>query len=116
MNTLKHSRKEEITHIRTLILGANAHITEHVKWNAPSFCLNDEDRITFRLQPGDRIQLIFHRGAKPKDSSNFVFEDSSGLLEWITKDRAVVTFADMDDVKSKTAKLKKLVRRWVASS
>jgi hypothetical protein len=33
------------------------------KWNAPSFRHAGEDRVTFRLQPGDKLQLIFHRGA-----------------------------------------------------
>ena len=49
---------------------------EHVKWNAPSFCYAGVDRVTFRLQPGNRLQLVLHRGAKVRDdAADFRFED-----------------------------------------
>ena len=39
--------------------------------------------MTFRLRPGDRLQLVLHRGAKVRDdAADFRFEDDSGLLEW----------------------------------
>jgi hypothetical protein len=39
---------------RTDVLASDDGITEHVKWNAPSFCYAGVDRVTFRLQPGNR--------------------------------------------------------------
>jgi hypothetical protein len=88
-----------------------------IKWNARSFFIDDDDRITFWLQPGDRVQLIFHRGAMRRDdATTFSFEDRSGLLEWVAKDRAVVTFHDLGDVKAKSAALKDLVRRWMTAT
>lgn len=114
---MKHSRKDEIEAVRAIVLSADSNITERIKWNAPSFCIDDDDRITFRLQPGDRVQLIFHRGAKKRtDSATFTFEDNSGLLEWAANDRAVVTFRDLDDIKSKSAALKGLVAQWMATT
>lgn len=116
LKKLKHPLKKEIEKLREIILSADKDISEHIKWNAPSFCYNGDDRVTFRLQPGNRLQLIFHRGAKVKDATDFVFEDTTGLLEWITRDRAAVTFTNIRDVDTKKAALKKLVNQWMQST
>ena len=64
MSGLRHPRKNEIEAVRSSILASAPGITERVKWNVPSFGSVGDDRVTFRLQPGNRVQLIFHRGAK----------------------------------------------------
>ncbi len=116
LKRLKHPLKEEIEKVRAIILDSNKQITEHIKWNAPSFCYMGDDRVTFHLHAKDRIQLIFHRGAKAKDSKGFSFEDSTGLLEWVARDRAVVKLHDMNDVKAKKAALVKVVNQWMKST
>ena len=89
-------------------------ISEHIKWNAPSFRYGGEDRVTFRLQPGNRFQLIFHRGAKVRaDTADFVFQDGTGLLTWLTPDRGLVEFLDLQSVESRRADVVALVNRWV---
>jgi hypothetical protein len=73
-----------------------------------------EDRLTFQLRRPDRIQLVFHRGAKVRaDAGSFAFDDPTGLLEWAAPDRAVVTFTDVIEVEAHTAALAGLVSRWV---
>ncbi|MFP2903474.1 DUF1801 domain-containing protein [Pyxidicoccus sp. 3LFB2] len=116
MSELDHPLKDAIEVVRAAILGSHKDITEHIKWNAPSFCFKGEDRVTFRLQPKNRFQLIFHRGAKVKDSKGFVFEDASGLLEWVAADRAVVSLQDLKDAKAKKTALVKLVTSWMKST
>jgi hypothetical protein len=117
LRDLKHGRKDEVEAVREIILSAHPGITEQIKWNAPSFCIDGDDRITFRLQPGDRVHLVFHRGARKRDdATTFSFEDGSGLLEWVARDRALVTFEDLDDVKAKRAAFKDLVRRWMIAT
>jgi hypothetical protein len=54
--------------------------------------------VTLRLQPQNRLQIIFHRDARVKDSTNFVFDDSTGLLHWITADRASVTVRNAAEI------------------
>lgn len=116
MKALDHPLKEGVQQLRIAILRSNEQITEHVKWKAPSFCYGGEDRVTFRLHPGDRIQLIFHRGARTRtDSDEFQFDDSTGLLKWRTGDRAVVTLDDMADVGARQDELVDLVNRWVVA-
>ena len=111
MGALDHPRKEEVEHLRQAIMGARSGVTEHIKWNAPSFCFEGEDRITFRLKPGDRVELIFHRGSKVKDTSGFEFDDG-GLLDWKTADRASLSFSDIRDVRDKESALVDVARRW----
>jgi hypothetical protein len=97
-------------------LASNDTITEHIKWNAPSFRHAGQDRVTFRLQPGDKLQLIFHRGVKVRaDTAEFVFEDPTGLMTWLAPDRAVIDFPDLQAVTMHQAEVVSLVNRWVSS-
>jgi hypothetical protein len=117
MQTLDHPFKEEIEVIRKIVLKVDPKITEHIKWNGPSFCFNGDDRITFRLNPPKNIQLIFHRGAKVRtDVDDFSFDDSTGLIKWVTKDRGVVTFKDKNDLEKKKSDLKLVVGNWIRAT
>jgi hypothetical protein len=103
-----------VLELRAAILAADPAITEHVKWNAPSFRYGGDDRVTFRLQPRGRLQLIFHRGAKVRDdTAGFVFADPSGLMTWPAPDRAVIDFPDLASVAARRAEVVALVQRWV---
>ena len=115
--TLEHPLKLEIEQLRALILETNEDLTENIKWNAPNFCLNGEDRITMRIHPPKQLQLIFHRGAKvqeqPKDR---LISDNSGLLTWKTNDRAVATFANSTDILAKSSALSAAINAWLRAT
>ena len=116
MSGLNHPLKEGVEQLRTAILDSNDQITEHIKWNAPSFRYAGEDRVTFRLYPEDRVQLIFHRGSKVRsDAADFTFEDHTGLLRWVAADRAVVALRDAKDAEAKQRDLVEVVNRWVVT-
>jgi hypothetical protein len=53
MAELDHPLKEGVVGLRRAILAADPGITEHVKWNAPSFRYAGEDRVTFHLEEVD---------------------------------------------------------------
>jgi hypothetical protein len=111
MGGLDHTRKEGMERLRTAILNSNDGISEHVKWNAPSFRYAGEDRVTFRLYPSDRAQLVFHRGSKVEPGAkDFAFEDDTGLLEWVAADRAVMALPAAD---ARPQDLVDVVNRWV---
>lgn len=118
MNNLEHPLKEEITEIRKIILETNSNITEKIKWNAPSFCVDGYDRITFNLHGKGFFRLIFHCGAKVKDGSpnTPIFIDNSGILDWVTNDRAIAKFTNMDDVKDKENDLREVINQWIHST
>jgi len=114
VRNLDHPMKPGIEALRNAILASNDAITEQVKWNAPSFVYNGEDRVTFTLHPPTRIRLVLHRGAKVRaDSADFTFADPSGLVAWSTPDRGVVTFTSVRDAADKEAALLELVNRWI---
>ena len=116
MAELDHPLKEGVDELRRVILAADPGITEHVKWNAPSFRYAGEDRVTFQLRRPDRIQLVFHRGVRVRtDSAAFVFEDPTGLMRWATPDRGILTFSDLAGIESRTAAVGDLVGRWVVA-
>lgn len=114
LDGLQHARKTEIETLRRLILAAVPDLVERIKWNAPSFGKGGDDRITMRIHPGDRLQLILHRGAKAGADDFFRFEDPDRLLSWAAPDRGVVTFKDAADLEAKSVSLAEVLRRWVA--
>jgi hypothetical protein len=115
LEKLEHPLKKEIEEVRKIILNVDKNLTEHIKWNAPSFCHKGDDRITFNLQGKDFFRLIFHCGAKVKDAQakSRLFEDNTGLLDWAANDRAVAKFTDMKDVKAKKKALITTVSAWL---
>ena len=116
LKELSHKRKSDIEALRHLILACSPEISEHVKWNAPSFCVNGDDRLTMRLHPGDRLQLILHRGTKPEDKATFQFEDRSGLIEWATPDRGVLTIPEGDFMSIRKVEIADVVKNWIAAT
>ncbi|MCW5831977.1 MAG: DUF1801 domain-containing protein [Labilithrix sp.] len=116
MSALTHAFKPGIEELRAAILASDAAITEHVKWNAPSFCYGGDDRVTFRLPPKGGLQLVFHRGAKSKDAATFTFDDPSGLVAWAAADRGVVTLTSLADVRAKKKAIVALVNAWMRAT
>jgi len=117
LQALDHPRDDEIRRLRSALMVGIDGLDEHVKWNAPSFRFAEEDRATFRLRPGSRVQLVLHRGAKRRDpDAAFPIDDPEGLVEWRAGDRGVITFADAADTAAKQDAVVELVRRWVADT
>ncbi|MFD0715350.1 DUF1801 domain-containing protein [Paenibacillus sp. GCM10027626] len=116
MSNLDHPLKPEIEAVRQIILEAHPQLQEHIKWNAPSFQDQAEDRVTFNLRGKDYFLLIFHCGAKVKERAageGTLITDTTGLLEWAAPDRATVKLKNMDDVLSKKDKLIQVIDQWL---
>jgi hypothetical protein len=114
LRDLEHPLKQEIEAVRQLILGASPAIREGIKWNAPSFRTTDYFA-TFNLRTRDRVRLVLHTGAKVKDTATTGLKvaDPAGLLEWLAKDRCLVTLNDGKDIRAKRAALQALLREWI---
>ena len=108
----QHPQIAAIQLLRKAILGCTKGVTEEVKWNAPSFIYAGDNRLTFRLQPGNRVELILHRGSRPKPLGKFRFPDDSGLIRWVASDRGQIVFADLADAKKKLAAITGIARSW----
>ncbi len=113
LENLTHPLKEEVETLRRIILKADASIGEGIKWNAPSFCCDDWFA-TFDLRSKEWVQIILHRGAKPKHTGDSRYvKDPKSILKWITNDRCVAKFVSKADVKSKATALTEVVAEWV---
>lgn len=117
MAALDHPLKAETARLRAIVRAAAPQTGERVKWNAPSYGPGDEDRVTFNLSRQDRVQVIFHRGAKAKAVEGFRFDgDPEGLLTWPAPDRGVAVFRSAEEVEDRAAAFGALVRAWLAAT
>lgn len=111
--TLEHPHKKGVEALRKAILSVDAKIREEVKWNAPSFCIEDHFA-TFRLHPGSTFQLILHTGAKAKGNpKQFHLDDPHGLLKWAAKDRCIIALKSDADAVAKRVDITRMVKDWI---
>lgn len=115
MVALEHPLKADLERVRAVILGADPGVTEHIKWNAPSFCWNGEDRITANVRGEDALLLVFHKGARSKDTDAFAVDDPGGLLKWAGPDRALVTLKP-GEAEARAADLAALALNWMRAT
>ena len=117
MRELDHPLKREIEAVRQIILGVSPAIREGIKWNAPSFRTTEYfATVNLRAKSGEaRVWLILHTGAKVKKTATtgMKIADPVGLLQWLAKDRCLVTFADSKDIRAKRAVLQAIIREWI---
>jgi hypothetical protein len=111
MAALEHPRKAEMELLRRVIVGVSPSISEGIKWNAPSFrTVEWFATMNFR---GDALMVILHLGAKARDASGLQIDDPKGLLKWLGKDRASVSFADMNAIESQRAAMSAVLLQWI---
>lgn len=111
-----HGRLDEVVALRQALLDGIPGLTERIKWNAPSLGPDGTDRLTFRLQPGDRVELVLHRGTSVRDTAGFAFHDPDGLVAWSTPDRGVIVVRDARDLAERTPSIVATCRRWVEAT
>lgn len=102
--------------VRSIVASAHPDLLEHIKWNAPSFAIAGEDRITLGIERKGGIRVVFHRGTKPRPLNGFGFDDVDALAEWPAPDRGVVRFRDRADLERRAEAFSHLCRRWIAET
>ncbi|MBX3386523.1 MAG: DUF1801 domain-containing protein [Phycisphaeraceae bacterium] len=115
MRTNQHPLKDVAELLRKVVADADRRLEESVKWNAPSFAVRGDHRVTLNMSAKDRVRVVFHRGAKAKDSkgSGRLIDDPHGLLEWASDDRAIVSFCSVEEVRQARSSLRALIRKWI---
>lgn len=118
MRNLDVDQKEQIQLLRKMIIETEPNLTEHIKWNSPSYVLNGEDRITFNVRKGYPVMIILHKGATEIENKKGhpVFNDISGLIEWKSDIRGTISFANLNDIKDKQEQLTHILKQWLAIS
>src|SRR5262245_37634481 len=114
LSDLDHPLKREIELVRKIILGVSPYIREAIKWNAPSFRTTDFFA-TFHLRAKDQVQMIFHTGAKVKESAitGVQIKDPFGLIKWLAKDRCLITLGAGKDIEANQKALEMIVHEWI---
>jgi uncharacterized protein YdhG (YjbR/CyaY superfamily) len=112
---LNHPLKKDIETVRKIILGVSPKIAEGIKWNSLSF-RTSEFFATVNLRSKDRVQLVFHKGAKVKDNSTagMQIKDPSGLIQWLAKERCLVTLGAGKEIAANRKSFEAIVRQWIA--
>jgi hypothetical protein len=113
---LDPTTRAAIDALRSLVLSAAPDLTEEIKWNAPSFADDGQDRVTLGLNPKGGYRIVLHRGAKPLDASGFRFSDEAKLAKWPAPDRGVITLKDQAEIETKSAAITALVGRWIEAT
>lgn len=119
LSDLGADKRRQVDILRDLILSTEPNLEEHIKWNAPSYVLDGEDRITFNLMNKQEVvKLVIHMGATRKEDKKGapVMQDESGLIEWNSDIRGTITFTTVEDVTSNLVPLKKIIKNWLSIS
>jgi hypothetical protein len=102
-----------IDRLRAIVTAANPDLVERIKWNAPSFAIGDDDRITLGVERKGGVRLVLHRGSKPRQDHGFSFADVDGLADWPSRDRGVIVWRDIAAIDQMAPALTWLCRRWI---
>lgn len=117
LNDLSEDERLQVNTLRSLILSAEPRLREHIKWNAPSYVFDGEDRITFNLMNKQEVvKLVLHMGATRKEDKKGapIMQDDSGLIEWSSDIRGMITFTSIEDINSHMASLDKIIKDWLS--
>ncbi len=113
---LDDTRRQQVQLLREYIRDAEPLLIENIKWNAPNYMLNDEDRITFNTQNKEQlVKLVFHMGATRKeDKKGEPVLNNASLIVWASDIRGNMTFSGLEEIKSNEKVIKQTVREWLA--
>lgn len=119
LDDLDDAKREQVELLRQIITEVHPGLEEHIKWNAPSYVLDGEDRITFNLQnKEDVVKLVLHMGATRQEDKKGapIMPDDHGLLTWQSDIRGVMSFDTIQDITDKRAEITDVITRWLAIS
>jgi hypothetical protein len=108
---------KQIMSVRELIFSAEPSLQETLKWNAPNYTYNGEDRITFNvINKQEIVKVIIHMGTSNIEdkSAKPILEDTSGIVVWNSDIRGTISFESFDDIQTKSGQFKKIIADWVA--
>lgn len=117
LSDLNVDKRLQVDTLRDLILDVESQLKEHIKWNAPSYVLDGEDRITFNLMNKQGVvKLILHMGSTRKENKKGepIMQDEGGLIEWSSDIRGMITFNSINDITSSIDALKIIIKKWLS--
>jgi hypothetical protein len=104
---LEHPLKPEVEFLRKLIRKTDKRIQERIKWNAPSYYI-EEDLFTFGPFRNETLLIVFHH---PE-----IVNVKSELLEGEYKDRRLLYLNNKKHVKSSAGEITKIIAELIRLS
>lgn len=101
LNSLSTPQKILVEKLRKIILDCDLRLKERIKWNAPSYYYL-EDMVTFGPIRNEKVLLVFHHPS--------VVKVNSDLLEGNYKDRRLVWFESIKDIKAAEKELMRILK------
>jgi hypothetical protein len=105
--------RDDVDRLRALVREGCPALSEEIKWNAPSFAHDGQDRVTLGLDRKGGYRIVLHRGAKVADTAGFSFVDDTGLATWPAPDRGVIALKDRARIDSVGPDLTRLIGLWI---
>jgi len=97
--------KAEMLRVREIVLSADDHITETIKWKTPTF-MYEGNVASFNPRAKAHVSLLFHTGAS--------IPGAHPLLEGGGDTARYARFDHLGDVEAKREQLESVVRAWCA--
>ena len=105
MDKLDPAMKPGLEAVRKIIKAAGAKLNERIKWNAPSYYYKEDIVTVGPARNKDKIILVFHH-------PNIV-KIKSALLEGNFKDRRLVNFNSLKEIKEGKKELERIIKESV---
>lgn len=118
LDGLDDNRRAQVLKLRQYIMETSPSLEEHIKWNAPSYTLNNEDRITFNTMNKEQVvKLVFHMGVTRKENKKGepILKDAR-IIEWVSDIRGYATFKTMEEITSQEKMIKEAIANWLTLS
>ena len=116
LSELSDDRRQQVEALRTIIKNINPNLTEHIKWNSPSYVLDGKDRITFNMHYSDQTMILIHMGATRKEDKKGtpILSDDFGLVRWNSDIRGTLSFRTLDEIAASKDKIIILLKNWLS--
>lgn len=117
ISKLSKDIRPAVEYLRQVMLSIDKEIAEHIKWNSPAFYYSGEmkefdpkeyrrDILVMNLRK-DKIMCVLPTGMKIRINTQ--------LLEGgYTDGRRMISFKDVDDIRSKEKPLKAAIKEWMS--
>jgi len=116
LSELSDERKQQVEALRTIIKNIDPNLTEHIKWNSPSYVLEGNDRITFNMHYPDQTMILIHMGATRKEDKKEtpILSDDLWLVKWNSDIRGTLSFKTLGEIAANEDKIITLLKNWLA--
>lgn len=116
LSTLQHPLADVLAELCAVIRESDPRIDETIKWNAPSFFIDDHFATT-GVAPKGGVRLVLHTGAKKRAVPLVIaIEGADGILDWKGTDRAVVSFDSLEQFEQCREPLAAVLPQWIAQT